>query len=338
MVEDRQNEHAMADAVDMILEPSERRQLGEEGLLVFWRDGLEPGQREGLACILSMCPHPECACQLVYVDGFIFYENATKVCWDQEGVHLEQPAGAAPGRTPLVEKMMAIVDPDSGETIAHPDLPDATDPALIEWLASEMDGDLLDVLHRFRACAMGYPSEGPKTDIGLDVVEEYHLAAVDELLDGTRSDDYLLANRRYWACIYLCPTPGCDCHEARVVFFDDAAESGDAVGSVLLEFGGTDGFNVLEMASECGPSDRLIKDLWALFERRHDIGSFLRRREDQLKAVGETLWRPVARPVRVVPQPGRNAPCPCGSGRKFKKCCLGKDGGSPVAGGSSRSA
>lgn len=26
---------------------------------------------------------------------------------------------------------------------------------------------------------------------------------------------------------------------------------------------------------------------------------------------------------------GRNAPCPCGSGLKFKKCCLGKDGGPP---------
>ncbi|MEW6759152.1 MAG: SEC-C metal-binding domain-containing protein, partial [Acidobacteriota bacterium] len=23
--------------------------------------------------------------------------------------------------------------------------------------------------------------------------------------------------------------------------------------------------------------------------------------------------------------PGRNDPCPCGSGKKFKKCCLGKD-------------
>jgi len=22
---------------------------------------------------------------------------------------------------------------------------------------------------------------------------------------------------------------------------------------------------------------------------------------------------------------GRNEPCPCGSGKKFKKCCLGKD-------------
>jgi uncharacterized protein len=26
-------------------------------------------------------------------------------------------------------------------------------------------------------------------------------------------------------------------------------------------------------------------------------------------------------PVRASPKPGRNAPCPCGSGRKYKRCC-----------------
>lgn len=29
----------------------------------------------------------------------------------------------------------------------------------------------------------------------------------------------------------------------------------------------------------------------------------------------------VAMPRRVEPKPGRNEPCPCGSGRKYKKCC-----------------
>lgn len=91
IAENKQNEHATAEAVDMVLKPSTPRQLGREGLLVFWRDGIEPGQREGLACILSMCPHPECACQLVYIDGFIIDGNATRVFWDQDGVHLEQP-------------------------------------------------------------------------------------------------------------------------------------------------------------------------------------------------------------------------------------------------------
>ena len=33
----------------------------------------------------------------------------------------------------------------------------------------------------------------------------------------------------------------------------------------------------------------------------------------------------VAPAVRAVSKPGRNAACPCGSGRKYKKCCLAKD-------------
>jgi uncharacterized protein YecA (UPF0149 family) len=28
---------------------------------------------------------------------------------------------------------------------------------------------------------------------------------------------------------------------------------------------------------------------------------------------------------RDLPKVGRNDPCPCGSGRKYKKCCLRKD-------------
>jgi len=33
---------------------------------------------------------------------------------------------------------------------------------------------------------------------------------------------------------------------------------------------------------------------------------------------------PVMIPVRNEPKIGRNEPCPCGSGKKHKKCCLNK--------------
>ena len=109
------------EAVRMVLEPSSRRQLGEDGLVVFWRDGREPGRREGLACILSMCPHPDCACQDVHVDGFVIDEQSTAVAWDDDGVHVSSPAEADPACATLEEKMIAIVDPDSGETWRHRD-------------------------------------------------------------------------------------------------------------------------------------------------------------------------------------------------------------------------
>lgn len=34
-------------------------------------------------------------------------------------------------------------------------------------------------------------------------------------------------------------------------------------------------------------------------------------------------------PMRAGPKVGRNDACPCGSGKKFKKCCLGKDSDAP---------
>jgi len=325
-IADRREEVPLQE-VKMSIKPSAPRQLGEQGLLILWRDGREPGRREGLACTLSMCPHPECACQDVHVDGFVIDEQANAaVSWDEDGVHITLPAGTDPPRVTLEEKMIAIVDPDSGETTAHPDLPEATDPALVDWLAREMDEELLEVLHRYRARAKGYPPEQPAPDIDLGAVEEFHLTGFEELFEGTRSDEYLLGGSRYSTCIYLCPYADCDCHQLRVAFFDDEAEpgSGDTVGSVLIDLGGTDGFQLVKMEAECGAPEHLIGDLWALFERRHHVGRFLRRREGQAKAVGATLWRPVARPARATPKPGRNDSCPCGSGLKYKRCCLGK--------------
>jgi preprotein translocase subunit SecA len=44
--------------------------------------------------------------------------------------------------------------------------------------------------------------------------------------------------------------------------------------------------------------------------------------EDKL---GETVSEnPPNAVIRRGPKIGRNDPCPCGSGRKYKKCCLGK--------------
>ncbi len=39
----------------------------------------------------------------------------------------------------------------------------------------------------------------------------------------------------------------------------------------------------------------------------------------------EGYLTPVPRPAARGPRVGRNDPCPCGSGRKYKRCCLGRD-------------
>jgi len=45
-------------------------------------------------------------------------------------------------------------------------------------------------------------------------------------------------------------------------------------------------------------------------------------------AAGIKINNPAAKPGQMLlpprAKPGRNSPCPCGSGKKFKKCCLNK--------------
>jgi uncharacterized protein len=52
----------------------------------------------------------------------------------------------------------------------------------------------------------------------------------------------------------------------------------------------------------------------------------------RLDAFGDAIWAvydlhdvwaslgPRVEPIRKAPEPGRNDPCPCGSGKKYKKC------------------
>jgi hypothetical protein len=51
---------------------------------------------------------------------------------------------------------------------------------------------------------------------------------------------------------------------------------------------------------------------------------------EDITDIERALWPPV--PVTVAPKTGRNDPCPCGSGKKFKKCYAGTASAGPEKG------
>jgi SEC-C motif-containing protein len=53
-------------------------------------------------------------------------------------------------------------------------------------------------------------------------------------------------------------------------------------------------------------------------QRHHERSSFVRRAGRWYFQDGKVVPPP---PVRRAPKIGRNEPCPCGSGKKHKKCC-----------------
>ena len=66
-------------------------------------------------------------------------------------------------------------------------------------------------------------------------------------------------------------------------------------------------------------SESRLQELWAAFRMRHPayLERFARR-YPILKRVGTRIVMPQ---LAVSAKTGRNDPCPCGSGRKYKKCC-----------------
>ena len=52
----------------------------------------------------------------------------------------------------------------------------------------------------------------------------------------------------------------------------------------------------------------------------HETAKFKKENDEWLYVEGNISPRTI---VRSAPKTGRNEPCPCGSGKKFKQCCLG---------------
>jgi uncharacterized protein YecA (UPF0149 family) len=68
------------------------------------------------------------------------------------------------------------------------------------------------------------------------------------------------------------------------------------------------------------------KEFTSIFEKYDELNRFKSSKNSK-----ETVFPRYDEPVRVTPKPdvpfpktGRNDPCPCGSGKKYKKCCMNK--------------
>jgi hypothetical protein len=109
--------------------------------------------------------------------------------------------------------------------------------------------------------------------------------------------------------------------------FDPDTEDGDdylvnAAEQIVVHLDGTDycAFNSLASAAE---------DAWQILssgkDGEMDDGTFLTVDLCEGRIiVGDSAWKPALLKKTGKTGKMRNKPCPCGSGRKFKKCCLNK--------------
>jgi hypothetical protein len=133
--------------------------------------------------------------------------------------------------------------------------------------------------------------------------------------------DYLSAKWRAREC--FCIKTGCDC-ETVTLEFSRAGEPRDATlpppPAIRYDYGR----NAYEVLNQSPPGDPPGIELFAAFQKLGiDLASVAKFRHYQMRYLfsRDKMRRLKASSSGDKYKPGRNDPCPCGSGMKFKKCC-----------------
>ena len=264
----------------------------------------------------SACANPGCPCRDAKVTAFRVGEWLAGVAQGRGKVsfyHGAAASGREPGPAQVAPVLKATLDIDTGAVaIAEHASPDERDEEALAWLRDELDGTLLDHLAEKVLRCKGIR---PLSRIEVrDYEPGLMVYWVDAYLAG-RVDCYVIDGRRFAVLDTYCVDPFCSCREIRLQVYRDQEE----IGSFVVDLAASDWSQRSHDGSE-------LDRVWRAFTCRYPDPGLFRQRADLMKKAGPDIMAS-ARPAPPVapPRVGRNEPCPCGSGKKYKRCCLPKN-------------
>ena len=286
-----------------------------------------------LACGLKCCSSPECACP--GVDLFVVPIDDRVGGVEVVGDRLRFVGHDLEDGTPAVaagEAETVWMDFETGELFDGDD--NSVEPvsgSTLESLRAAADGRFLDELARRSTRAKGrVVRDGEPLEESAD---EYwkpgDILGWMFAFEQTRVDAYVVDGVKYDVDDMYCVDPKCSCNEVVVAFTADLNADADQLpqGAVNVD---VDTGEVEIRPS--GIDRKKLEVLWARFEERHHGIGILQERHEKMRRRGPELndrWRAAHAPRAKKTRVGRNDPCPCGSGKKYKRCCLAKESASP---------
>ena len=230
-------------------------------------------------------------------------------------------------------RLVALLDLSTAEVFLDPaGLDGAQDSELLEWLRRQVESseivEMLDAARRLRIA-----ESGPNLRATLDRCGWAPGHDIDRTTLMPADPEVVLwvDGRCYFANEFFCITPDCACRRLGVSFVRLMANGDlEPVASVTLdpnsnEVRSSKGSSATALFEAYLARDGARRGLETLWQRACDLGA---------RVVRDDHHRSEYRPT---PKIGRNVPCPCGSGLKYKRCCLGKEkpsAGAPPARGS----
>ena len=118
-----------------------------------------------------------------------------------------------------------------------------------------------------------------------------------------------------------CVNPGCNCNDVSLAFLEAEDSEVNILGMLSVDI-------VKWKIENSEPENLTVRELKALLKEFKKQFPFIKselsdRRQRIRKAMAEVLmYEPPPQSPFKQKKIGRNDPCPCGSGKKYKKCCL----------------
>lgn len=291
-------------------------------LLVLWgpRPSARGAHAPGLVTVASVCSNPKCLCTdvglyAIEIDdraaAATYAENTVQVSWSTED--------DAPRPT---RKVSLTLDTFTGHVDFHSDTPDdERHEDLLAIARHAVSGALLDALHERRLRVRNGEPKVSFRDEDWSVWEPGDMVSRLNTFPMVRHDRYLLGRRTFQADEMFCADPRCSCTQARVLFFEVKPGPDEItlteVGSLAFDVGTGRASDFLTS----GIAGDELRQLWAAYVSRHaPVLTTMTRYRQEVRRVGAELY--TTRTSAAAPAgPSRNGPCPCGSGKKYKRCC-----------------
>lgn len=313
---------------------SQPRQLSDRDPILLWRD-LPSGQREGLALLPRSCARPACPCREISVEALSVHDSLVGISMDNDRVSIFATPGAVERG---VSVLHAAVDVDTGTVTTDERMPPTPQgDAALTWLRAELAAGplLLACLRRRFHIDKHLPVDPrPPRRFSWRRWKPGDRVSWQKVFPETPTEPILVGRRVVVMSEWYCANPGCDCTDVWIAAAEVAPSGGSRLlGSLTIDFASaTPG----ELRGATETDAVVLADLWAQLKARHNVATHYRRRRLAMQAAASAGLRPPRRRASAAPGPReqanvrrpdvpRNAPCPCGSGLKYKRCCLGKE-------------
>jgi hypothetical protein len=267
---------------------------------LLYQDPADP--QKSILVRTDVCDNPEC--QYIHLDMM-------RVDAEREDLGLSEAH-----RT----RLQASVDVENGEISDEV----SGDADLLRRLEDLLRGPLLELVRRRWRSARPIGSEQWRAR-DWSWWEAGDLVSWTEVFPDDPQILFSMDDAEHWANDTYCVTPGCKCKDATLQI--SRIEQGDEarlheIGLVHMDLG-----RWQPQWAEDGPRPaKPLEAVWsALSEDWPELRRELRHRAKAMRKLGPEIHRlsgaAPSTATPAAPKVGRNDPCPCGSGKKFKKCC-----------------